>query len=895
MDMPDRTAGYPHTAFWEPKVSREDFSAMLQLQGNPSIPAQLEELCDCGISTDWAKRSVKIGANDRPTTDLVFKKLAQVQTMYRRSASFIPVTKHLVHIDDNLKKFEFKLVALSKQQDKWRTTLWHYKSKRYDIPTPDMYTVRVVEYRIAAEKFINVRLDVGPVYSAYKSGQHRAWRHYKFLEQEPSDPELVAAIGMRTAGEQKVSFPIIKPPEEYFLEWHAPLEDGATTNRDGITTFASETDGETSTGRARSINRRPRSRSVKGRAVDDPAIDSYSGNTKNSLSLFDLAGVEGEDPPIQITPSAFAEMHELQEALSGNNENESQNKPEKDSAKDSVPPDGGLVFGARPTGVSASTITGIGARSTGVTASIATGAEPSAEPSTRRKPKSRNPTSPKLSAVVQNVVNTSEEGRSTGIIFGARPSVTKEESSGSRISRKPREKKEKHEPLIDVNETVETVSEVDSRKMRNTMRQQAPSGAGKEKARALHNGQNDSLKLKHLNIVRLQEAFGEAFEQARIWPGRVDFEIKLGRVTFTDLTRSLVKGSIDWTEWEHVLRADNKFRVLFSEFLTTEAFDAEFIADLRLSKNEYIFWDASRARKEDEPIMGPNHCASRVTYEFHITHKGKTCMLTIDAETFEAELWGEKKFLSSTDLCCAQHSWDARFILTGSKSLNFEVEPYRTLISSFSATGGKFADISFSLLDSTDLLVKKIWVKKETRHPSIAPKVNLGVPVNLVVSEYQELEILRNKTTKRYRAAAAPRDDMVREGRLGYTFALVPIHIEKALQKNRQMEVGETAPWTMEDIIGQNDLWSSLYHSVTHVLRRVDDVGFHNNSPSFRGPRKVPGSVAPPGNSAAFVSHLSQADGSTEESDRSRASGDGRSVRSAKSVKSARSVASEPN
>lgn len=76
---------------------------------------------------------------------------------------------------------------------------------------------------------------------------------------------------------------------------------------------------------------------------------------------------------------------------------------------------------------------------------------------------------------------------------------------------------------------------------------------------------------------------------------------------------------------------------------------------------------------------------------------------------------------------------------------------------------------------------------------------------------------------------------MVYSGMLHYSFALIPTRIERALQQNTNLEIGEEVLWTTGDLIGrynegESNIFRSLESLVFTMLKKTDDIGFNNNN-----------------------------------------------------------------
>lgn len=72
---------------------------------------------------------------------------------------------------------------------------------------------------------------------------------------------------------------------------------------------------------------------------------------------------------------------------------------------------------------------------------------------------------------------------------------------------------------------------------------------------------------------------------------------------------------------------------------------------------------------------------------------------------------------------------------------------------------------------------------------------------------------------------------MIRAGLLHYKFSFIPNKIEKALQQNLNLEIGEEVNWKTAEMIGNFENGTMLpgLRTLTNtVLRKIDDVGYNN-------------------------------------------------------------------
>lgn len=103
----------------------------------------------------------------------------------------------LVHPEEK-RKFEFKLVSLDKQGELERTTVFPNSSKWYRYPTEKLYLIRMMEFSAVKERFVPCPIEVAPIWAAYTENGPgpRDWMNYTFNGWGSADMNpLLATVG----------------------------------------------------------------------------------------------------------------------------------------------------------------------------------------------------------------------------------------------------------------------------------------------------------------------------------------------------------------------------------------------------------------------------------------------------------------------------------------------------------------------------------------------------------------------------------------------------------------------------------------------------------------------------------------------------------------------------
>lgn len=99
----------------------------------------------------------------------------------KKKRGFEPISVVLVHPEEK-KKFEFKLVPLSKQSELQRTTLFYDKSKWQTYGADKMFLIRLLEYNPDLDRFFPCDVAIAPIWAAFtrSASAPRDWAEYIF-------------------------------------------------------------------------------------------------------------------------------------------------------------------------------------------------------------------------------------------------------------------------------------------------------------------------------------------------------------------------------------------------------------------------------------------------------------------------------------------------------------------------------------------------------------------------------------------------------------------------------------------------------------------------------------------------------------------------------------------
>lgn len=363
-----------------------------------------------------------------------------------KKRGFEPITVVLVYPEEKA-TFEFKLVALEKQPELCRTTMFSNSSKWNRYAKEKMFRIRMMEYSPNKDRFVPCQLGASPTWAAYidYGMELRDWVGYMYIGWGSADmnPLLATERPGSENGSESDGAPDLTglEPEDLVGQYNTP--GGASSAITGQTGAEERSRGRQARSRANDgfdLGSRPDTddrvlapgRSVVGavrhprpRAGKEPALFDYNENsnyqktepeTEVSSHLKDLASLQLYDTLVDTDDlPQNAGLSQASSIMTG-----------------------GIELGPRPTETR-----------------LGTGIElPSRPPSQ---------------------VSNRFGGFSNRIV---EPSDTKPTITTTRSVRKPRERKPKSEvgagESSKLSEKKEEVSEIETRNIRNTMRQRMP-------------------------------------------------------------------------------------------------------------------------------------------------------------------------------------------------------------------------------------------------------------------------------------------------------------------------------------------------------------------------------------------------------------------------------------
>ncbi|KAI9846492.1 MAG: hypothetical protein M1837_003912 [Sclerophora amabilis] len=321
----------------------------------------------------------------------------------------------------------------------------------------------------------------------------------------------------------------------------------------------------------------------------------------------------------------------------------------------------------------------------------------------------------------------------------------------------------------------------------------------------------------------MHEEFLEMLALARSHRGELKLQIELGRILMKGIPRKFHKPFPEEHWLDAVQTGDQGNPVMtFTNMLTSSVLDTEYIWDLR--------------DDQDNRLFNSSVDAFQVIYEFVCLNRDdEEVVVEINAETFDYEVKRLTRSFGTAYLHYPKRNWDAQLSLIGTGFGSHTYEGAKSLVDNL------FIEPNLSLLTLSTrssikhLRVQSVFLRRQSRHLSAQTSQGAGA-LTLCITEVQDLILQELPNVKgALRASARPPRDMIEDSsggtRLWYEVSLMSVSAEERLKENQNLEVGERAQWTAEDILGGREGLEDLCRLTHAIVTRIDGVGYHNVGP----------------------------------------------------------------
>ncbi|MCJ1378368.1 hypothetical protein MMC17_001466 [Xylographa soralifera] len=312
-------------------------------------------------------------------------------------------------------------------------------------------------------------------------------------------------------------------------------------------------------------------------------------------------------------------------------------------------------------------------------------------------------------------------------------------------------------------------------------------------------------------VSRITEAVSTILEMARTGYGRLKFDVAIGciYVKRTNLAREIQTGPFAQADWPVAFQTrsgSGRAQTLFSSTLTTSWVDANFLVHLKLKDNTRVF---SKTPAE-----------VRVTYLVKCVNKHQNNEVVVEIEQDgKHEIYHAPRTIGSVNCYFPKRVWDTAFGVTEFAAADIDPQdPVKAVVDNFWVRSGPRISLG-GQIPGREIGITNIQVRRQTSHQSIA-----NPDLFLRLTEVQEL-IVQQHSPQQFRAYAAPEDQMIDDdNRLWWEASISSMVADNILLENRQLELGEIAQWSSDDIIGMAII-EDMFQLAEQVVTRIDSVG----------------------------------------------------------------------
>lgn len=364
-------------------------------------------------------------------------------------------------------------------------------------------------------------------------------------------------------------------------------------------------------------------------------------------------------------------------------------------------------------------------------------------------------------------------------------------------------------PRSNIRERIQATDEVQTRQIRRTMNQ-------RKSAYSAGNSKGSFVAL----LRDFELATTTILEIAQYSQGPIKLRVEIGRILIDNMSGSseFKKKPFSIGDWPRVfpIKAGGiKLVSLFTNLLTTSPADAQFVLSLKHSTGRRMFTELPAERK--------------VTYRFK-------CITATDDEVFvEVDERGGYEILCKEDLIGAlnwhfpRRFWDARLTVTSSEQVSSDIrKSVKEMVNSLCirpSQDQKNFDLS-TKIETGDLRIQSIILHRETRHA-----VSDYADILLHLLEVQELNLFHQEGKVEYQASLPPVPNTSSPGcGSWWEVSLSSVLATDAFKQNQVLELGDSASWTPEEVIGKNSV-KDLSYVARDLVERIDAVGSLNKGP----------------------------------------------------------------
>ncbi|EGD85755.1 hypothetical protein H112_06676 [Trichophyton rubrum D6] len=394
-----------------------------------------------------------------------------------------------------------------------------------------------------------------------------------------------------------------------------------------------------------------------------------------------------------------------------------------------------------------------------------------------------------------------------------------------------------------------------------------------------------SIKEETIDTNNIKDLFGclkPVLDAIQYFTGTLSVEIQLGLILTNSVSKLHTGRTLDLKAWNALFRPRHGLpglTTVFNQFLTTSGTDID-----------YFFKLGVEDESDTQPYFEEEPTTSQVCYEFHCQTKDSTDIVIVIDESGAVTINRPEFVLGAANIHFPLNIWDLRVTVKGTQEYiaapesgiadtvkcivdNLYVPPDRTRVILFTRVP-----------EDSALRITKILMKRTTRHKYVGKYVlensepsgsDCEQPLFLQITEVQRLISGNNPMDKNaIRVRSIGSEAMVEGSRLWFEASIVSPAIEKVLQANKNLTVGERVDsWRSDDLLGAESHFGgnitetdrpdeflttagrtigssgigNLFRVAKKVVEKIDVVGWANYTPTNFIQDKYPSPLASAG------------------------------------------------
>ncbi|KAI1206487.1 uncharacterized protein F4807DRAFT_470226 [Annulohypoxylon truncatum] len=353
----------------------------------------------------------------------------------------------------------------------------------------------------------------------------------------------------------------------------------------------------------------------------------------------------------------------------------------------------------------------------------------------------------------------------------------------------------------------------------STMRQQASARTTRRlnpslgKVKASEDPAPQLIGAMSQKIVRMMSSL-------EVFHGRVSLKAEIGRFCLTKINRGYVQAQGQGEPLQDIKVALDKHHtnprdVMFTNVLTAEGADANYIAFMKDSLGKRI-WTGDTRRTVYEITC----CA--------LTADNKYCrfVIEVDGDDFTCQVRPFPTDSCSLFVHCPKRSWDFKVALAKSQDLGedfagFAKDLIRSMRVAPQPSGVPFVEFTIKKAYNVEMLALR------TRNIASYTKFNTTPDVMEICEVHDMGPSDITEDDSKLTVVFQQRPAYQQLGQLGtwYEVSMQSKTVNKALQQNRDLELGEEVDWSPEKL-QESGAFDELIRSTMDVVKNIDGVGY---------------------------------------------------------------------